>query len=95
MKMTGKDASDGAQHRRRSPVSLKPLYLDLHAVCEIVNLAPATLQLMVRQEQFPKPRQLSARRVGWLVREVEDWAEQRPVSDLLPPSNTGGRHKGS
>lgn len=93
MNTTQNIASDTGAHRRRAPVALKPLYLDLHAVCEIVNLAPATLQDMVRQDEFPKPRKLSARRVGWLVREVEEWAEQRPVSNLLPPSNTGGRHR--
>lgn len=93
MNTTPNAASDAASHRRRAPASLKPLYLDLHAVCEIVNLAPATLQDMVRQDEFPKPRKLSARRVGWLVREVEEWAEQRPISDLLPPPNTGSRHR--
>ncbi|MFL9892809.1 helix-turn-helix transcriptional regulator [Paraburkholderia sp. RL17-381-BIF-C] len=74
---------------------VKPLYLDLETVCTIVSLAPATVQLLVRQDQFPKPRLLSGRRVGWLLREIEDWAEQRPISDLLPPANTGARRKKS
>ncbi|UKI11834.1 hypothetical protein ACLUPT_11990 [Variovorax sp. SCN45] len=34
---------------------------------------------------------LSGRRVAWLVREVEAWAESRPVSNLPPPPNTGAR----
>jgi prophage regulatory protein len=72
---------------------VKPLYLDLETVCTIVSLAPATVQLLVRQKQFPKPRLLSGRRVGWLLREIEEWAEQRPISDLLPPANTGARRK--
>ena len=72
---------------------VKPLYLDLENVCAVTSLAPATVQVLVRQDQFPKPRLLSGRRVGWLLREVEEWAEQRPVSDLLPPANTGGRRK--
>ncbi|MFM0391222.1 helix-turn-helix transcriptional regulator [Paraburkholderia phytofirmans] len=74
---------------------IKPLYLDLETVCTIVSLAPATVQLLVRQDQFPKPRLLSGRRVGWLLREIEEWAEQRPISDLLPPPNTGARRKKS
>lgn len=68
---------------------MKPLYLELQAVAEAVALAPTTIQRLVREEEFPKPRQLSGRRVAWLVREVEEWAEQRPVSDLAPPDNTG------
>ncbi|WP_084416302.1 helix-turn-helix transcriptional regulator [Massilia alkalitolerans] len=70
---------------------MKPLYLELEAVAGVVALAATTVQRLVRQGEFPKPRQLSGRRVAWLVREVEEWAEQRPVSDLPPPSNTSRR----
>jgi hypothetical protein len=36
----------------------------------------------------------SARRSCWLLREIEEWAESRPISDFLPPPNTaaGGRN---
>jgi prophage regulatory protein len=68
---------------------MKPLYLDLSAVAIAVALAETTIQKLVREKAFPQPRKLSGRRVGWLVREIEEWAEARPVSDLLPPHNTG------
>ena len=68
---------------------MKPLYLELEAVATVVALAATTVQRLVRDGQFPRPRQLSGRRVAWLVREVEEWAEARPMSDLPPPSNTG------
>ena len=32
---------------------------------------------------------VSGQRVGWLVREVQEWAESRPASNLPPPPNTG------
>ncbi|MFJ1471567.1 helix-turn-helix transcriptional regulator [Massilia orientalis] len=48
----------------------------------------ATIQRLVRTGSFPRPRQLSDRRVAWLVREIEEWAEGRPTSDLPPPLNT-------
>lgn len=67
---------------------MKPLYLELEAVASVVALAATTIQRLVREGTFPKPRQLSGRRVGWLVREIEEWAEGRPVSDLPPPANT-------
>lgn len=70
---------------------MKPLYLELTAVAAAVSLAEATIQREVRDGKFPAPRQLSGRRVGWLVREIEEWAENRPVSDLPPPPNTGKR----
>ena len=70
---------------------MKPVYLDLASTCGALSLSEATLQKLVREDAFPKPRLLSGRRVGWLVREVEEWAESRPVADLLPPPNTGSR----
>lgn len=67
---------------------MKPIYVDLPSVASLVTLATATIQRMVREGMFPKPRQLSANRVAWLLREVEEWAEERPVSEIPPPSNT-------
>lgn len=70
---------------------MKPIYLELDAVAGAVALATSTVQRLVRENAFPKPRQLSGRRVAWLVREIEEWAESRPVSDLPPPPNTGAK----
>jgi prophage regulatory protein len=70
---------------------MKPIYLDLPTVASTVSLSEALIEKLVRENQFPKPRALSTRRVGWLTREVEEWAEERPVSDLAPPPNTGAR----
>lgn len=72
-------------------VAIKPAYLDKPAVCAFLSLKESTIDELVRQEHFPKQRKLSAKRVGWLVRELEEWAESRPVSDLLPPANTGAK----
>lgn len=68
---------------------LKPAYLDLPGVCSYVALSESTLQKIVREGAFPRPRLLSGRRVGWLTREVDEWSEARPVADLLPPSGSG------
>ena len=70
---------------------MKPIYLELDAVAGAVALAASTVQRLVREGTFPKPRQLSGRRVAWLMREIEDWAEKRPVSELPPPQNTARR----
>lgn len=72
-------------------VAIKRIYVDLPTVAEIVALSVTTVQELVRQGQFPQPRQTSGRRVGWLLREVEEWAESRPASTLLPPPNTGAK----
>ncbi|ENO76548.1 hypothetical protein B447_17431 [Thauera sp. 27] len=73
--------------QKRIPVN--PIFMDLPTVALAVALSESTVQELVRQGQFPQPRQMSGRRVGWLVREVQEWAESRPVSNLPPPPNTG------
>lgn len=80
-------ATKSGDRVKKAPI-LKPLYLELDAVSFVVGLAIATIQRLVRDGSFPKPRQLSNRRIAWLTREVEEWAEQRPISDLHPPPNT-------
>ena len=70
-------------------IASKPLFLDLPSVIATTSLRESTLQKMVRESKFPKPRQLSDKRCAWLYEEVEEWARNRPVSELLPPPNTG------
>lgn len=67
--------------------TLRPALLDIEQVAAYVTLSTGTIQTMVRKGEFPAPRQLSGRRVGYLLREVDEWIESRPVSDLLPPVN--------
>ncbi len=66
---------------------MTPAILDLPAVSNYVALSESTVQKLVREHGFPRPRQLSGRRVGWLTKEVEAWVESRPIADLLPPEN--------
>lgn len=68
---------------------IPPIFLDLDTVAHVLSLSESMVQRLVRKGQFPQPRQMSDRRVGWLMREVEEWAESRPVSQLPPPPNTG------
>ena len=71
--------------------TIRKIYVGLPEVAQMVDLGETTIQKMVTKEEFPAPRLLTGRRVGWLMREVEEWAETRPVSDLPPPANTGKR----
>lgn len=73
----------------RMMITLKPAALDLEQAAQFVSLSTSTIEKLVRSSEFPKPRMLSGRRVAYLVRELEEWVESRPVSDLLPPVNCG------
>jgi predicted DNA-binding transcriptional regulator AlpA len=87
---SGSDAdgdSEPAPARRR----VVPLFLDLQDVADAVALSTRGVQRLVQLGEFPKPRVISARRVAWLVRDIEEWAVSRPIADLLPPPNAGQR----
>lgn len=73
----------------RKKVALTPILLDLSTAAAVVSLSEWTIQDLVRKGEFPAPRQMSGRRVGWLLRELQEWAESRPVSQIPPPPNTG------
>jgi prophage regulatory protein len=66
---------------------LRPAAIDLEQTAAYISLSTSTIEKMVRTGKFPKPRQLSGRRVAYLVREVDEWLESRPVSEQLPPVN--------
>ena len=77
------------------PASVKQIFVELPTVADILTLSESTVQALARlgPERFPQPRKISDRRVGWLLREIEEWAEARPASDLLPPQNTGAKKR--
>lgn len=79
----------GMRPRQGVEIGSPRFVLTIFEAALAVGISESTLQHLVRRGDFPKPRQLSARRVGWLTREVEAWAESRPHSDLPPPPNTG------
>ena len=44
-------------------MSIKPLYLDMPSTCGLFSLSETTLQKMIRENLFPRPRVLSAKRI--------------------------------
>jgi prophage regulatory protein len=70
-------------------VTIKPMYLAREHAAKFLSLSESTLDNLVAIDDLPKPRKLSAGRSGWLVEELEEWGKARPISDLLPPINSG------
>lgn len=73
----------------QSIVQIKPLYLARTQAASFLSLSESMLDKLVAQGNAPKPRKLSAGRAAWLVEELEAWGKSLPVSDLLPPVNSG------
>ncbi len=72
-------------------IKFQPAYLEKGDAAQYLSISESTLERLVRQRDLPQPRLLSGRRTAYLVRELDEWAESRPVSNLPPPSNTGNR----
>lgn len=76
---------------KKNLVTIEPICVRLDDLAELVGLSRSNIERLIRNNDFPKPRQASKGRVVWLVREVKEWAESRPVSNCLPPPNCGKR----
>lgn len=72
-----------------SVVTIEPIFLSRHSAAKFLAISEAQLGRLVAIGDAPKPRKLSKGRVAWLVEELAAWARSRPVSDLLPPVNSG------
>ena len=69
---------------KREVIQSPPLLVDREAAAAALGISVRTLEGLVRAGDLPPPRKLSAGRVGWLWRELQEFAEARPVSDLRP-----------
>ena len=50
-------------------------------VCQQTSLGKSCIYDKIKRGEFPKPRQLTRGRVGWLQDEVSAWVEGRPIAD--------------
>lgn len=70
-------------------VFVAPAVLARANAAAFLSISESMLIDLVAKGQAPKPRKISAGRSGWLVKELQAWADGLPVSDLLPPVNCG------
>ncbi|WP_180319345.1 helix-turn-helix transcriptional regulator [Delftia acidovorans] len=70
-------------------VTMRPISISLQEAARAVDLSESQIQKLVQTGDFPRPRQLSARRVGFIVAEVEAWVMSRPPSECLPAPDSG------
>lgn len=65
-------------------VQATPISVDRDNAAAALGISESTLEGLVRSGELPPPRQLSPGRVGWLWRELVEYAESRPVSEMRP-----------
>jgi prophage regulatory protein len=74
---------------QQSIIQLEPLLLARTEAAAYLSISESMLDKLVALGDAPKPRKISAGRSAWLLEELKLWGRQRPVSDLLPPANSG------
>lgn len=50
------------------------------SVLEKFGISETTMRRWMKDEGFPRPKQLGPRAVGWLASEVDAWLKKRPVA---------------
>lgn len=71
--------------------AIQPRFVNKETASQMLAMSVKTFERGVQKGEIPKPRQLSPGRVGWLVSELDAWAASRPLSEILPPANTGAK----
>jgi len=69
---------------------VQPVALTSEEAAEFLRISVSLLEQLVRQGELA-PRQLSDRRVVFLVDELVEWIVTRPTSAIAPPANTGAK----
>jgi prophage regulatory protein len=65
-------------------VTIQPISLAREHAAAALGISERTLEGLVREGKLKPPRKLSSGRVGWLYRELVEYAEACPISDLAP-----------
>lgn len=69
-----------------------PGALDKELAAAYCSVGVTTFEQMVQEKIAPQPRRFPGRRrVAWLRTELDAWLANLPLSDLLPPDNTGAK----
>lgn len=66
--------------RRRRTVTAAPLIYRKKVLLEKFGISETTLRRWMKDEGFPRPRQLGPRAVGWVSSQVAAWLDTRPVA---------------
>jgi prophage regulatory protein len=64
----------------KSVLQERACFLSLKEVLKITGMSKSTIYRLIRKGDFPRPKQLSARKVGFLQIELENWIDDRETA---------------
>lgn len=82
------------QIRKMKALHIPPIILNKDEAAESLRISVTTFEEEVRKCRYPKPREISKGRIGWLYEELLGAARALPHSSGLPPRNSGHGRRG-
>lgn len=73
----------------RSVIYIEPLILAKPDAAAFISVSESMVDKLVQQKRLKPPRKISNGRMGYLVADLKEFVQGLPVSDLLPPRNSG------
>lgn len=64
-------------------ITIEPLVYTKAQLPAVIGLGKSAIDNMRRKGQFPHPRKLGGKKVGWPVEELKEWLKNRPLSTGL------------
>lgn len=64
-------------------IPIEPLVCTKAQLPAVIGLGKSAIDNMRRKGQFPHPRKLGGKKVGWPVEELKEWLKNRPLSTGL------------
>ncbi len=81
------------RHRDQTVIATtSKVFFSADELRRVTGLSRTTVWRLETEGDFPPRRQITTKRVGWLVSEVEEWAESRPLAQ--PDPEMGERARG-
>ena len=61
--------------------------LRIKDILEITGMSNSTIYEMIKSNEFPRPKRLGKRAVGWLSDDIKNWLDSRPLGGSWEDSN--------
>lgn len=73
---------------------IEPICIRLEKAAQLMDVSTSTLQTLSRTEPLLKPIQVGKGSARYVVAQLREYINTRPISDLAPPTNSGYGRRG-
>ena len=52
----------------------------INDVIKLTSMSNSTICELIKSNDFPRPKRIGKRAVGWLENDIQDWIDKRPTA---------------